>query len=232
MAVITKPDIEAYSYKTVVSISSSVGNPEFRVMLKEELGTDRNFSFLSNQPVYDSPDRIRNFYLTTNHAFNSGADMMISVNFRNRESFRDYEREEVEKIDKPVVSALSRDLLMVTALCKDEACIKKFPASMEQSILKVLEELSDGKNRKISLESLQQKLASEERQQSHMNHGIRRMVRHTAEDKIFVEIEVFVKKDETVDKTVNGCATIIHRLHDYSSSKKRALLEDPSLLLK
>jgi|GEM_PF-6886954 hypothetical protein len=215
MVVVQKKQEE---YKTMVSISSSE-NKEFAKKLSEELRA--NFSIMHNSAANTVEGRTRNLIFALNHATYVNANMVVCVNCRTPESAKELRLEKSEKGGfKPVVNVLSPQLLEATALCKDIACVNKFPGEIERSVSKLIEELHAEGIRKISLEALDKKLSEKKKEDSATYHWLRRALGEFSKDKVIVEIEVFPRNSEETATAVSESATIIKRLHEFNSMKK------------
>jgi len=230
MVVVTKKaDGEAQAYKTLVAISSS-DNKEFTKQVAEELHRNGTFSIMHNPAARNVAQRTRNFSFTLNEAVKVDADMVVCVSCRKPDSAKDIRLEESEKGGfKPVINVLSPKLLETTAVCKDVACVNKFPGEMEQSIWGVIDEFSKAGVKRIPLEELRQRMQERVKEESATHHWIRRALRHMSEDKVIAEIEVFPKNEEETARAAKDCATIVCRLHDFNSKKRDA--DDERLFL-
>jgi len=221
---------ETDEYRTLVAINSSE-NREFTKKLSQVFRNNSGFSIMHNPAARDTAERTRNLSLAINHAVKVDADLIVCVSCRNPGSVKGMGLEESQKGGfKPVVNVLSPQLLEATALCKDMACIKKFPGELEQSIWKVFDEFAEDGVKRIPLDDLNRKFEEKRKEESAANHWVRRALRHMSEGKILVEIEVFPKNSEETARAVEDSATIARRLQDFNS-KKRDVLDDTRLSL-
>jgi hypothetical protein len=231
MTLTTKPEVETSAHKMIVSIASQ--NPEFAKKLSEHLRADKNFSIMRNPTAIDVAGRMKNIIFATEHALGVNADCVISVNCSDPKYWEDYKPPKEEGGHKLYVNVLSKQLLVVSALCKDKACVEKFPGEVEKEILQLIEEFAATEGTKrVPLKSLSQEILNEKRESSAASHWLRKVMRDMSRGKVFVEILIPLKKDEDAAQAAEDCATIIDRLCKFNAAKNKAVLEDSRLLLK
>jgi hypothetical protein len=214
-------ETESPEFRTLVAINSG-DNREFTKKVSEEL-RGKGLSVMHNPAARDVAGRIRNLSLSIDQALRIDAELVVCVNCRKPDSAKEIGLEESEKGgSKPVVNVLSPKLLETTALCKDLACVKKFPGEIEESIWKVIDEFSKEGVKRIPLDELSKRFHEHAKDESAAGQWVRRALKHMSEGRFIAEIEVFPKNEEEAMKAVKDCGIIVQRLREFSSKKRDA----------